>query len=223
MAEPLDRDLLTLWTRRFAVLIHSGVSLLRTLTVLAEDETNGPLAAVSQGLAEHVQGGETLSTAMRRFPEVFDHVYVGFVQAGEIGGILEVTLDLLAAALADGTDRWPELPPDQLSRVELLHWCRLFGRLLEAGVPLALTLDFLAGFHREPLRGATQAVQLAVAGGSTLQEAMAPYQRLFSPTVTAAAGLQPPRYLPATLERCAEQIGYEAGLEREGKLAPLQR
>jgi type IV pilus assembly protein PilC len=43
-----------------------------------------------------VEGGSTLSTAMRASPKVFDGLYVNMVEAGETGGILDIILQRLS-------------------------------------------------------------------------------------------------------------------------------
>jgi type IV pilus assembly protein PilC len=43
-----------------------------------------------------VEGGATLSTAMRSSPKVFDGLYVNMVEAGETGGILDIILQRLS-------------------------------------------------------------------------------------------------------------------------------
>jgi type IV pilus assembly protein PilC len=44
-----------------------------------------------------VEGGLTLSDALRRFPKVFDNLFVNLVAAGEAGGILDTILQRLSA------------------------------------------------------------------------------------------------------------------------------
>jgi type IV pilus assembly protein PilC len=43
-----------------------------------------------------VEGGATLSAAMRQYPKVFDALYVNMVEAGETGGILDTILQRLS-------------------------------------------------------------------------------------------------------------------------------
>src|SRR5262249_58684484 len=43
-----------------------------------------------------VEGGASLSEALRRHPKVFDELFVNLVAAGEVGGILDTILQRLA-------------------------------------------------------------------------------------------------------------------------------
>ena len=44
-----------------------------------------------------VEGGKTFSEALKKHPNVFDPLFVNLVAAGEMGGMLDVTLNRLAA------------------------------------------------------------------------------------------------------------------------------
>jgi type IV pilus assembly protein PilC len=48
------------------------------------------------GTRASVEGGSTLSAAMRQHPKVFDALYVNMVEAGETGGILDTILQRLS-------------------------------------------------------------------------------------------------------------------------------
>jgi type IV pilus assembly protein PilC len=48
------------------------------------------------GTRGSVEGGATLSAAMRQYPKVFDALYVNMVEAGETGGILDTILQRLS-------------------------------------------------------------------------------------------------------------------------------
>jgi type IV pilus assembly protein PilC len=47
-------------------------------------------------VTEEVEGGSSLSESMAKFPKAFDHLYVKMVNAGEIGGVLDLILQRLA-------------------------------------------------------------------------------------------------------------------------------
>src|SRR6202161_3718039 len=51
---------------------------------------------VLTGTRAAVEGGSTLSVAMRQYDKVFDALYVNLVEAGEAGGILDTILQRLA-------------------------------------------------------------------------------------------------------------------------------
>ncbi len=62
------------FSRQFATMINSGLSLLRTLTVLSEQTQNETLAQVARDVANDVERGDSLSAALAKHPKVFDRL-----------------------------------------------------------------------------------------------------------------------------------------------------
>jgi type IV pilus assembly protein PilC len=83
---------LALFSRQFATMINSGLSLLRALTILGEQTSNRRLGGVLTQVRAEVEKGSSLSAAMARHPKVFNRLYVSMVRAGEIGGFLDQVL-----------------------------------------------------------------------------------------------------------------------------------
>ena len=75
------------------------VSLVRCLDVLEQQTTSPRLKEIIRDIEQEVQGGATLSRSMAKFPRVFTNLTVGLVRAGEVGGVLDETLDRLAGFL----------------------------------------------------------------------------------------------------------------------------
>ena len=92
------RDL-TIFSRQFATMINSGLSMLRALSVLEEQTENKKLATVLGQVRGDVEAGIALSDALEKHPKVFSPLYVNMVRAGEIGGILDEVLNRLATQL----------------------------------------------------------------------------------------------------------------------------
>src|SRR5204863_2382947 len=88
--------ILMIFTRQLATLIDSGLPLLRGLNVLAKQERDPVLKSTINKLADSVQGGSTFSESLAQYPFVFNNLYVNMVKAGEVGGVLELVLTLLA-------------------------------------------------------------------------------------------------------------------------------
>src|SRR6478672_3460410 len=83
---------LAVFSRQFATMINSGLSLLRALTILTEQTDNKTLAEVIGEVRNDVQAGSSLSAAMGRHPDVFPPLMVNMSKAGEIGGFLDSVL-----------------------------------------------------------------------------------------------------------------------------------
>jgi type IV pilus assembly protein PilC len=87
---------ITLVTRQLATLIDAGLPLLRSLSILYDQQKPGKLKNVLDELVNDVQSGTTFSEALAKHPKAFDKLYVNMVRAGEVGGMLEVVLNRLA-------------------------------------------------------------------------------------------------------------------------------
>src|SRR5689334_1083010 len=87
------------FSRQFATMINSGLSLLRALHILAEQTENQALAAIANEVRMDVEKGSSLSTALARHPKAFNRLYVSMVKAGETGGVLDSVLLRLATTI----------------------------------------------------------------------------------------------------------------------------
>ena len=90
---------LTIATRQLATMIQSGMSLLRALYVLEEQARSDKFREAVTSVRQDVEAGISLSDALARFPDIFNGLYIAMVSAGEVGGILEQTLDRIADQL----------------------------------------------------------------------------------------------------------------------------
>lgn len=90
---------IVIFTRQFATMINSGLPLVQSLDILAEQTENQVLRKVIQDVLYDVESGHTLADAMRKHPKVFTDLYVNMVAAGEAGGILDTILLRLATFL----------------------------------------------------------------------------------------------------------------------------
>jgi len=80
-------------------MINGGVSLVRCVDVVEQQTDCACLKEIIREIEVEVEGGATLSRAMAKFPRVFSNLSVGLVRAGEVGGVLDETLDRLATFL----------------------------------------------------------------------------------------------------------------------------
>ena len=87
---------LAIFSRQFATMISSGLSLLRTLNILAEQTENTLLAKTISILRDDVERGSSLSASMSKHPKIFSNLYVAMVRAGETGGQLDTVLSRVA-------------------------------------------------------------------------------------------------------------------------------
>lgn len=88
---------IAIMSRQLATMISSGLSLLRSLTILAEQTENQALARVIADVRGDIEGGRSLSAALARHPKVFPPLMINMVRAGEVGGFLDSVLSSVAA------------------------------------------------------------------------------------------------------------------------------
>ncbi len=92
----VPRKQLVGFTRQLSTLQDAGLPILRSLQILEQQQRPGLLKSIIGGVADEVEGGGTLSDAMSKFPKAFDKLYVNMINAGEIGGVLDLILSRLA-------------------------------------------------------------------------------------------------------------------------------
>lgn len=92
-------SVLSVFCRQFSTMVDAGVSLVRCLDVLERQQQDVKLKRILRDIGQRVEGGESLSRAMQRHPRTFNNLFIGLVRAGEVGGVLEESLQRLAQFL----------------------------------------------------------------------------------------------------------------------------
>jgi type IV pilus assembly protein PilC len=88
---------LAIFSRQFATMISSGLSLIRALSILHEQTENKKLAETIDEIRSRVEAGSSLSQALAEHEKVFPKLYVAMVRAGETAGMLDQVLLRVAA------------------------------------------------------------------------------------------------------------------------------
>jgi type IV pilus assembly protein PilC len=91
-----DKDKV-IFVRQFATMIDAGLPLVQCLDILQEQQDNANFKRVIRQIKKDVEEGSTLSDAVKKHSKVFDNLFHNLVAAGEVGGILDVILNRLAA------------------------------------------------------------------------------------------------------------------------------
>lgn len=79
-----------------ASLIGAGIPLVRSLTLLERQADYEPLRNIIHEVRQDVEGGSSLTEAVKHYPRVFSPLFVNMVRSGELGGILDQVLNRLA-------------------------------------------------------------------------------------------------------------------------------
>ena len=183
--------------RRMAAMLGSGVTLGRSLEVVAGEAGQSPLAEVLGDVHASVMGGETLSEAVRDHGDWFDAVARALIRAGEVGGVLDVTMHRWAELLARQIEQFERLQQYELlmqvakarpafvesggetavrqtmaanqPRIAASLFLDAFGVMLGSGVPLRMALTTAADMLPRP--HSDQVKQIAQELGETGEEA----------------------------------------------------
>lgn len=92
----IRRQDIVIFTRQFANLIESGLTITEGLNVLAKQASNPALKNIILEIESRIKDGSTFSESLSYYPKQFSQFYCAIVKAGEISGALEVVLDRLA-------------------------------------------------------------------------------------------------------------------------------
>ena len=90
---------LAIFSRQLATMVSSGMTILRALFVLEEQTEVDKLRQVIIAVRKDVEAGLSFSAALARHPKTFGPLFVSMVRAGEIGGVLEDSLNRVADQL----------------------------------------------------------------------------------------------------------------------------
>src|SRR5437667_11206 len=160
-----DKDL-AIYTRQFSTMVDAGLPIAQCLQILSEQSDSKTLRLVTSRIAREVEGGATLAESFRKFPKVFNDLFVNMLAVGESGGVLDVVLQRLsgyiekAAKLKSkvkgamvypikryyGTDQGSKVIDAFLLKVPVMgmlirkvavaRFTRTLGTLISSGVPI---------------------------------------------------------------------------------------
>ena len=92
MSDKVSLKDIAVMSRQLATMISSGLSLLRALSILAEQTESKPLQRIVAQVRTDVETGVAVSTSLGRHPQVFPPLMINMVKAGEVGGFLDQVL-----------------------------------------------------------------------------------------------------------------------------------
>lgn len=87
---------LALFCRQFAIMLGTGITLVKTLELLEEQAFDVKFGRVLREIRLDVASGTAFTKALEKHRHVFPHVFIHLVEAGEITGALPEVLDRLA-------------------------------------------------------------------------------------------------------------------------------
>ncbi|MBT1583012.1 type II secretion system F family protein [Curtobacterium flaccumfaciens] len=87
---------LAIMSRQASTMLTSGLSLLRTLTILSDQTENKKLKDILGKVRDDVERGVSFSDAVAKYPVDFPPIMINMIRAGETGGFLDQAMDSIA-------------------------------------------------------------------------------------------------------------------------------
>ncbi|MGZ4856106.1 MAG: type II secretion system F family protein, partial [Candidatus Angelobacter sp.] len=123
--------------RQFYVMIDAGLPLVQCLEILAANQENQIFQKCLTGVRQSVEGGSTLSNAMRQYPKIFDDLTTNMIEAGEAGGILDTILQRLATYVEKAVKLKAAVKSALIYPISVISIaCLVVGCLLKFVVPI---------------------------------------------------------------------------------------
>jgi type IV pilus assembly protein PilC len=121
-----NRDLVV-FARQLSVIVSAAIPLVQGLRILVNQTENHIMRAMLSEVADDVEGGAKLSSALARHPQAFGNFFLSIIRSGETSGKLDEVLNYLADQL--------ERDYDLRSRIRsaMIYPAFIFGGLLLVG------------------------------------------------------------------------------------------
>ena len=87
---------LAIMSRQASTMLTSGLSLLRALSILADQTENKKLKVILGKVRDDVERGVSFSDAVAKYPVDFPPIMINMIRAGETGGFLDQAMDSIA-------------------------------------------------------------------------------------------------------------------------------
>lgn len=87
---------LAIMARQGSTMLSSGLSLLRTLSILADQTQAAKLREILEKVRDDVERGVAFSDAVAKYPVEFPPIMINMIRAGETGGFLDQAMSSIA-------------------------------------------------------------------------------------------------------------------------------
>lgn len=87
---------IAIFSRQLATMMKAGVPLVQALDIVGKGHDNASVQELILAIKGDIEGGTSLTNALRKHPMYFDDLFCNLVEAGEQAGVLETLLDRIA-------------------------------------------------------------------------------------------------------------------------------
>lgn len=95
--QTIHRKDIAVFTRQLVTLSTSGISLLRALDILQDEQPHAEMARILKSIRQTVSEGKMFHQALRQHPEAFPPLFCNLIEAGELSGTLEQMMEKAAS------------------------------------------------------------------------------------------------------------------------------
>lgn len=99
LGDPVKLQEKTNFIQQLKTMLSSGVSLVKGLEIASKQINNDIFKNAIDDITNEIKQGNSFSSALKKYPKIFDKVSIAMVQAGEKAGILDKMLTELEHAL----------------------------------------------------------------------------------------------------------------------------
>lgn len=132
------------FTRQLATMINAGLVITDALTILKAQTENPAMIAIIDSLQKDIEGGSSLSDALKKNSQVFDPVYISLVRSGETAGVL----DKILTRLADNLEKQREFV-GKIKGAMVYPAIIVSGMVLVGGVMMIFVIPKLLALYQE--------------------------------------------------------------------------
>ena len=147
-----------LFVKRLSYLLKAGIPILQSLTMIKDQTRLNFQKKITQSLIEDVENGQSLSSSLKRFRNIFGDFIINVIRIGEDTGLLHQNLNYLAEELKErrllrrkviGAFIYPVFIALTTISITALLIIFIFPKILpilkSLNVPLPITTRFLIG------------------------------------------------------------------------------
>ena len=98
--EKVKKKNLMNFTRQLSVFVKAGIPITDALTTIGDESTDAALRRAIGEMVDDLRNGGLLSASAAQHPQVFPNYYIGILQAAELTGRLDESLDSLAGYIS---------------------------------------------------------------------------------------------------------------------------
>ena len=114
---------LVLFSRQLSTLVSAGVPIVQGLGILESQAENPAFKQVLGLVRGDIEGGLSISDALKKHPAAFPELYSSMIKAGELGGILDTILERLTSYLENSEDLKAKVKSAMMYPIIVLSIC----------------------------------------------------------------------------------------------------